>query len=272
MTPASLPSAPDSVGRRLRALALAEIDGAVAQLERDGSGRHEGIHHARKHLRRARAALALGGKRLGRYREGIDDELGRCCRGLSSLRDSQAMLEGIDRLLPAAPAELSAQAGEVKRLALVRREASLAKALARDPGFERRRARLQALAGRAGRLDWDAVDDTSLAKALARSVRRVHRARRKAGKRPQDDDGWHTLRRRLRRLRQQDTLLAAVQPALRSGEVAPAEETTRLGEAQDDALLLRTCGRRSPFPPKMRGLLRAEAARRLHGVRAGMTG
>ncbi len=47
-----------------------------------------------------------------------------------------------------------------------------------------------------------------------------------------------------------------------------ADEATVLGEAQDDALLLRHCGSHSPFPPLLRKLLRAEARARLGRVRA----
>jgi len=50
------------------------------------------------------------------------------------------------------------------------------------------------------------------------------------------------------------------------------EEATLLGEAQDDALLLRHCGARSPFPPELRKLLRKEARARLRRVRVAPAG
>jgi hypothetical protein len=107
----------------------------------------------------------------------------------------------------------------------------------------------------------------TVAKAVARSQARLARARRRTTRKPQDDERWHAMRRRLRRLRQQDHLLAALEPSLRPDTDVSAEEATVLGEAQDDALLLRHCGSHSPFPPPLRALLRAEARSRLGRVR-----
>jgi hypothetical protein len=116
-------------------------------------------------------------------------------------------------------------------------------------------------------MDWHDVKPRAVAKSVARSEKRLDKARRRANRDPADDARWHAMRRRLRRVRQQDHLLAALQPELRPAENVSAEEATVLGEAQDDALLLRHCGSHSPFPPPLRKLLRAEARARLARVR-----
>jgi len=67
--------------------------------------------------------------------------------------------------------------------------------------------------------------------------------------------------------RQQDHLLAALEPELRPVDGVTAEEAAVLGEAQDNALLLRHCGPHSPFPPPLRKLLRAKARARLGRAR-----
>ena len=257
------------LGGDLRAYALDQLAGAASQLGREGEARHDGVHQARKSLRRARAALALAPRALGDKGRRLDAALAAACRGMGALRDAQALLEALQRLAPRLPSELRDILPEAMVLATARRNAMLAAALERDPGFARRRARLDALAIRLAKLDWDAVREKDVAKAVARSERRVAKARRRVKRHPEDDERWHVLRRRLRRLRQQDSLLQAVAPAFRPAGGVSADQATALGEAQDDALLLRHCARRSPFPPAIRRVIRAIARERLAGVRAG---
>lgn len=266
--PVAPPEAPGlPLGLRLKAFALAELRDAQDLLAKPGAGRHEGVHQARKRLRRTRAALALGRKGLGEAGRRLDADLGRLCRGLSPLRDAQALIEGLQRLPASRPGALSAALPGMVSLANRRRDHCLARELSRDPDLLRRRLRLAAMAARLEALDWSAVKPGAVAKAQARSERRLARARRRAGREPASDDRWHAMRRRLRRLRQQDHLLAALAPGLCPVASVSAEEAAVLGEAQDDALLLRHCRSRSPFPPPLRALLRAEVRTRLGRVR-----
>jgi len=255
------------LGLRLRTFALLELAQAQTLLAQPGEARHDGVHQARKRLRRTRAALALGRKALGRDGRRLDDDLGRLCRGLSPLRDVQALIEGLQRLPASGNGALASCLPEMVALARERRDACLARALARDPDFSRRSDRIKAMALRLGALEWDEVKPGAVAKAVARSEKRLAKARRRATRNPKDDARWHAMRRRLRRLRQQDHLLAALQPDLRPVDNVTADEAAVLGEAQDDALLLRHCGSHSPFPPPLRKLLRAEARARLGRVR-----
>ena len=260
-------------GRSLREFALAQLDVAAGQLAREGTARHAGIHQARKSLRRVRATLALARDALGEPGRRLDRELARLCRGLSSLRDAQALVEALQRLAPTAPPALQAQLPQAVELAVARREERLARALDRDPGFARRRARLEASSSRLAGLPWDRVRKGDVAHAVGRSLRRLSRARKRVLRQPGQDERWHVLRRRLRRLRQQESLLQAVDLALRPADGVPAEEmATALGEAQDDVLLLRHCGPRSPFPPVLRRALRLVACERLDHARAAFAG
>ncbi|WP_374473971.1 CHAD domain-containing protein [Arenimonas sp.] len=262
-----MPDPNDPLGFRLRDYARAELTSAAEQLAREGEARHTGVHQVRKRLRRARATLALARRPLGGAGRRLDDALGQACRGLCGLRDAQALVEALARLEATAPAGLREQLPDAIALATARRDAVMAAALVRDPGFERHAKRLRALAARLGRLDWTAVDEAVVAKGVARSERRLAKARRRAERAPGDDERWHVLRRRLRRLRQQDHLLVSLAPELRPVEGASTEEATTLGEAQDDVLLLRACGRGSPFPVPMRRELRTLAGQRLRQVR-----
>jgi len=265
---AETPEAPRApLGLRLKAFAMTELADAQALLAKPGDQRHEGVHQARKRLRRARAALALGRKALGREGQRLDEDLGRLCRGLSPLRDAQALIEGLQRL-PAGEADpLAAALPQLLDLARARRDQCLARTLVLDPDFQRRRRRLQSMATRLEALDWQDVKPRAVSKSVARSEERLAKARRRATRQPADEARWHAMRRRLRRLRQQDHLLATLEPDLRPVASVTAEEATVLGEAQDDALLLRHCGSHSPFPPPLRKLLRAEARARLGRVR-----
>ncbi|MBP6627205.1 MAG: CHAD domain-containing protein [Arenimonas sp.] len=263
------PAAP--LGLRLKAYAQSELTEAQALLATPGDKRHGGVHQARKRLRRTRAALALGRKALGRAGRQLDEDLGRLCRGLSPLRDAQALIEALQRLPASAPGPLASALPDALALARRRRDRYLAAALARDPDFKHRRNRLQALAVRLEALAWPDVKPRAVAKAVQRSEERLTKTRRRAARDPGDDARWHAMRRRLRRLRQQDHLLAALEPSLRPAASVTAEEAAAFGEAQDDALLLRHCSSHSPFPPALRKLLRAEARARLARARSPAT-
>ena len=269
MTEAATPavSAVPALGPALREFALSELAQAARQLAREGSERHSGIHQARKSLRRARAALALARRDLGEPGRHLDEQIASLCRGLSALRDGQALVEALKRLGPTAAPALEAQLPQAIELAKVRREQLLERALARDPGLARRRARIEGFARRLARLRWDEVREKRVARAVERSERRLAKARRRVERQPGHDERWHVLRRRLRRLRQQDHLLMSLAPALRTVAGVPLEEATMLGEAQDDVLLLRHCGSHSPFPPPLRRELRTDARERLARVR-----
>jgi CHAD domain-containing protein len=255
------------LGLRLKAFVVTELQEAQALLGQEGEARHGGVHQARKRLRRARAALAIGRKPLGKPARRLDEDLGRLCRGLSPLRDAQALIEGLQRLPAAGPGPLATALPQILAIAVQRRDDCLARTLARDPGLARRRGRLQAMIARLEALEWEKVKPAGIAKAVKRSEKRLAKARRRAGRDPADDARWHAMRRRLRRLRQQDHLLAALEPTLRPAQSVSAEEAALLGEAQDDALLLRHCRSPSPFPPPLRALLRAEVRTRLGRVR-----
>lgn len=257
------------LGLRLLVFAGEQLQQAQAELSRKSEALHEGIHQARKCIRRTRATLALGALIFGPRAQAFDDELGRLCRGLSHLRDAQALIEVLQRLDAQAPDHVRAILPAAERLARQRRDEILERALTRDPAFQARCLRLQAAQQRLARLDWRAVDEAEVAHAIQRSRRRADKAAKQIKKHPDDDEAWHVYRRRLRRLRQQDSLLTDLLPALRLSKKRARDLTDVLGESQDDALLLRHCDSRSPFPADQRKQLRAIARERLRSTRSG---
>jgi hypothetical protein len=258
-----------ALGPRLLATALGALGDARAHLAGAGDDPHDDIHQARKGIRRARAALALGARVFDGRARRLDDDLRRLCRGMAGLRDAQALIDELQRLEASAPARLQALLPQAQAAARERRDRMLGQALARDPGFAARQRRLLAAQARLAALPWQAVHGVDVAAATTRGRRRVDKAQARAQRHPGDDRAWHVYRRRLRRLRQQDTLLAGLQPDLRPS-TGGLDDHVALGEAQDDALLLRRCGKGSPFAPgEQRNLLRGIARARLRHARTG---
>jgi CHAD domain-containing protein len=254
------------LGPPLLAAARHQLRTAHSFLSSKGEAQHDGIHEARKCIRRARATLALGAHVFGSRAKRLDDELGRLCRSMSGLRDAEALVEELRRLEGSAPTTVHAILPSARMAAQQRRDQLLEHFLTRDPGFASRRRRLLAAEARLARLDWQAVGDIDVAEAVKRSERRAGKARRQAHRHADDESAWHVYRRRLRRLRQQDTLLGELRPELRPS-LDGLDDHTKLGESQDDALLLKRCGRGSPFPPEQRALLRELARQRLQHAR-----
>lgn len=256
-----------SVGPRLAVLAAQQLRLAEEWLASEITDLHAGIHQARKSIRRARSALALGARAQGPGARSLDEELARVCRGLSRLRDAQALVEALQRLREKAPHGLQAILPAAEAAACRRRDRLLEEALARDPRFAARRRRLRAASLRLLRLDWDSLSTADIARARRHSERRAGKAGHRARHQTSDDESWHVYRRRLRRLHQQDSLLAALQLPVRAEAKALELQANALGQAQDNVLLLSHCGRRSPFTPAQRALLRETARERLRYAR-----
>lgn len=245
------------LGAVLQAEAVHEAERAARQLARPGEERHDGIHQARKSIRRVRALLALGGEAFAATPSvrRLDAALRSLCRGLSSLRDADALRDALLHL------QRDAVIGpiECERLCAfvaVLRARRLAAALARDPDFARRRARLQTAQTRLSMLPWQGVTDVEVAAAHALSRKRLRKALKQARRSSEDPEAWHTLRRRLRRLRQQETALARCAPDAHAPTAGVAELAERMGTAQDHALLLAHCRRSGVFPARDRATLR----------------
>ncbi len=260
------------LGIALQSFASAQLQRAIAYLAQPGKARHQGIHEGRKCIRRARATLALAAKAFKRHdcavrAARLDEELGRLCRGLSPLRDAQALTEALARLSREAP-DVSAILPAASKAAKARRDQLMQSALQRNPDFLSRRQRLADAIKRLQHLAWQDVNDADVQRAVSYSMRRVEKAQRKAHRHPELDEIWHKYRRRLRRLRQQSSLLATIKAELCPAFVGLEQHAERLGESQDDALLLKHCGKRSPFAPNHRKIIRAITSARLRHMRS----
>ncbi len=238
----------------LREYAVSELARAGRQLARPGEKRHEGVHEARKSIRRARAVLALAGATLGKPGRRLDRSLRDLARTLSDLRDAQALEEVLLHL-----GELRAlPASEVERLLVPVRERkrrALAAALADDPALTARRAKLAEASATALRLDWRELSPTDLRRAHDASLADLDAALDAALAAP-DAEAWHRVRRRLRRLRQQETALAECCPGVVPPTPGLPELADGMGLTQDYALLLANLDETGPFAVRDRVALK----------------
>ena len=258
---------PGPVLARRAALAL---DEALRDLALGGSARHRGVHQARKAIRRARAALRLGGDAIGPGLAWLDRRLARIGRSLSPLRDAQALVEAVQRARREdadAGGEAAALLARAERAAALRRARVAKAALAEDPDLQAHRDQLRLLRAALDGLAWERVDAASLEAAVGASREAATQAWARAKARDRDED-WHRWRRRSRWLAQQRAHLKEAAPPLAKGLGGHAERAALLGEAQDYVLLKEACGKRSPFAKADRAALLALALDALARLRA----
>lgn len=252
-------------GPALCAYAVSELDAARDALA--APDLHEGVHYARKSVRRVRASLALAGGVLGPGAAMLDRELRGLNDGLSTLRDAHALVETLDRLRARrASAETKALLDRAREVAVAARDACAADALLADPGLIVRRALLDVLRAALPALAWERATPGGLRMAIADGDERARRARKRAQRSGKDVD-WHRWRRRARRTSQQRRAMEAIGLRVAAApRVFDKRTTERLGEAQDLSLLRDHCGQDSPFSQDDRKALRrysAEALKRL---------
>ncbi|HUV96037.1 MAG TPA: CHAD domain-containing protein [Acidobacteriaceae bacterium] len=205
--PASIMTASSS-GLIFSALAEEQADKAVRSLAQRRN-RHNAIHATRKAIRRLRSILSLCHQALDPEASAIDRGLRRVASSLSGLRDAHAvsatasqLAEGIDRdLWLDVAARLEA-----------RRDALLVDEMSKDPKFVKRCARLSALASAVVALPWQRLSKRYLEEGMARSTRRVAKAKRAFEQEP-NPANRHRWRRRVRRLRMQTQMIQAASRA-----------------------------------------------------------
>jgi CHAD domain-containing protein len=243
----------------LRAYACGELDRAIAHLGWRGGRVHEGVHQARKSLRRTRATLALGAVVLGPGAALIDREVRRVNRRLSTMRDAQALVETLDRLIAKGkPPEALPVLRRARRTAAIARVESARRELASDPALARKRALLVTLRAALPALPWDTLTETRVRDTLAQGLLQIDVAGARARATGRDDD-WHRWRRRVRRLSQQHRAVGSLIVDINAARRRVKTLAELLGEGQDYALLHDHCGRRSIFPDPDRQILAALA-------------
>jgi CHAD domain-containing protein len=256
---ADLPATP-STGIALREYAEGELAQAMRVLA-TADRIHDGIHQARKSIRRTRAALSVAAPALGPGTRTIDRALRRLNKHSSWQRDAHALVQTLDRLRDRrAPREVHALLSAARDAAAARR-----KAIAREARFaevvEATRAELAVLRAALAGLPWETLVQDDIARAIDAAARKADKARERA-RASDDDEDWHAWRRCMRRRSQQFRAaeaagFAATMPVL---DKSIAEQ---LGLLQDLSLLIDHCGKDGGFDDDTREALRAYAKRAL---------
>ena len=251
----AIAASPPTDGATLRDYAAMELDRAIAHLGWHGGRVHEGVHQGRKSLRRTRAVLALGARALGPGAELIDREVRRVNISVSKMRDKQALVETLDRLIAKGRnADALPVLRRARRVAARTRAESARRELAEDPGLSHKRAMLKTLRAALPALPWETLSASRVRDALDYALVRVETSGARARATGRDDD-WHRWRRRVRRLSQQHRAVGERYPDIGSARKRCKVLAELLGEAQDYALLRDHCGRRSIFAEPDRELL-----------------
>jgi hypothetical protein len=227
----------DTIGAIIARAVGQQIAAANSHLGWRGGRIHDGVHQARKALRRARAVLALAAPRLGDAVPAIDDELAAIGRSLSSLRDAMAHVETLDRLLEHAGDD-AALLRRCRRVAVAARVAAAQASVNDDPGLALRRARLAQVQIALRELPWSLLQAGDLELALTQAIRRTHKAHARARRRGRDSD-WHRWRRRIRMLVHTRDVLVAAGIDVAAPTAAQLRLAAALGFAQDLAVLKR---------------------------------
>ena len=176
----------------------------------------------------------------------VDRRLKQLANSLSGLRDVHVVSVTASQLAGGLDRDLWL---DVTAHLEARRDGLLAEALAKDPKFAKRCARLSTLASAVAALQWQRLSKRHLKESMERSVRRVAKAARAFEQEPSLANR-HRWSRRLRRLRMQNQTIHTASRAAPSlvGSLGDYRCTTvralnrlsdRLGRAQDLCMLQR---------------------------------
>ncbi|NID14831.1 CHAD domain-containing protein [Luteibacter yeojuensis] len=192
------PDKKPSIAAALASSATRECRKAIRSLA-DTKQRHEGIHEARKAIRRLKSLLVLAEEPFAEPLPGIKATLDQLAVGLSPLRDAYVALNTARSLAGPRP---SPEWRHVLEKLEHRSEGRLAAELHKDPNFLKRRRQLRELMATLDGLPWQRIRLRTIAEALERSEARVGRSHKRANK-AATPANLHDWRRKARRLRMQ---------------------------------------------------------------------
>ncbi|MCD7096837.1 CHAD domain-containing protein [Stenotrophomonas sp. MMGLT7] len=219
---------------------------------------HAAVHSARKAIRRLRSLLALVKHRFDEVAP-IDRRLQKLGDGLSALRDAHVTVDVAQAL---AARDGTGRWQPAIDFLVERRDRSMARALAADPGFRRRQAIVERVAADLEALDWRRLKRSDLRAALRLGQARLAKAEKRARQDPSPQN-LHRFRRRVRRLRMQRDALGVIAPEIAGTSGKPAADkqakalrklSDRLGWLQD-LRSVRNLLRRAPGIPDRGALL-----------------
>lgn len=219
-----------SVEAGFRRIAGEQLTKAVASLNDDGAF-HEGVHDARKRVKKLRGLLRLVRPAFKSYRE-ENEQLRDAARTLSGLRDHTAMLETLDRLSARHPEVDGRRMVPLRRALEAERDAATAAADLPDR-IDAFRAVLGETRDRAEGWRLKARDWKALGPGLAKTYGRGREAMAVAHKTGRGED-FHEFRKRVKYHGYHARLLVPMWPPLMDPYAALLDDLGEsLGEQHD---------------------------------------
>ncbi|MDG2383089.1 MAG: CHAD domain-containing protein [Pirellulaceae bacterium] len=231
----------ESVDAAVKRVARAQISLAIHDANDPALDRHEVVHRIRKRCKKQRALIRL-------VRPSLADTFGRdnafyreLSRNLSSLRDTQALLECFDRTIDHFAATIDRDEFAPIRSFLIDRRDECTENKARLVRLtETTTSQLEHAIGSVQ--DWkiDSNDFNAVAPGLEKTYRRACKAMRQVRKQP-ETERLHEWRKRVKYHGYHADLLARIAPGLLGAHGKLAEQLgTLLGEDHDLAVLKAT--------------------------------
>ncbi len=183
----------ESVPQGLKRIAREQLASAADELGKRGSQRAEGIHEARKSIKKVRAVLRLVRPELGNTYRKENVRLRRIGRTLSEFRDATAIIQILDTLKEKYPSELpqSIRRRLVSRRAAAERQRNVAGVLQKMAAT---------LRGAESRVESWPLEMDGFA-GIAPGLEATYRAGREALERAQEQprpENYHELRKRVK--------------------------------------------------------------------------
>lgn len=222
----------------IKRIVLEEIRGSISDVVLRQPNAHEAVHDFRKRCKKVRGALRLIRPHLGERFRVENDFFRDLSRELSFVRDAQALIEALDRLLAHYVAEIDASAAhDIRERLIEARE----RAAGGDAALESRlEAMVEPLEAAARRVtEWELPDrgfDT-LAPGLCLTYRRARRAMQAAYETPAAPL-FHEWRKRVKYHWHHSLLLKKICPRYLKPQIKFADTLGELlGEDHDYAVL-----------------------------------
>ncbi len=248
-----------------------QIDIARGHLRRCGAELHEGIHDARRAIRRARAAMELLRPQLDKSAwTSLGAGIADAGRSLSPLRDAQSVIEVVEEQLRDAAVKLPAPALQRLMASLRRRRGQLTR---RSPILIATADAALAAAPHGLHEAFAEFDEAGLAKGIRLGRRRLRDAMRVAQSAEPAADALHRFRQRARTHWLQLELLSEAWPAVLEAQAAESKRLSQLlGSVRDLRLLssvitrLHGGSRRSPGLARIEKQIERLRAQQLEGA------
>ena len=225
----------ETLAQGMRRIICREIENAIKASRRGRNGNRSPVHEARKHLKKARAALAMISKAIPRPDRRREQRcLRTVARLISEVRDAEVRLETLKELREMSPGRRSRYFEETEKLLAFELESFLA---AFSGWQEEARSKLSCARRRAAKWPLEQLSWKSIRKATQCSYKQGRDALHCALKKPTSEN-FHSLRKAVKRLSYQ---LRILRPLER--EIFDSLETQlktigqHLGRAHDLAFL-----------------------------------